>query len=119
MRWQLLVALAAASVAWSQDDSLRTRIGQMNREVLAHPTRAALTERAQVLKDLIIRHPAQARELLLPAADRARLRALADPGSLESFEQATSSTVVIADSEDFKSSTHLYLIDTPSGRVTA
>ncbi len=113
----LVIALPALS--FSAEDKALTAITNINRQLRANPNRTQLTERAQLLKDLIIRRPAAAKSVIFAAHEAELLQPFADPGTLEAFQSGTTSTVLIADSADYTTSTHVYILDTPAGRVTA
>jgi M6 family metalloprotease-like protein len=118
MKWVVLGLLAAAT-AWPAEPDSAAVLRRMNRDVVAHPSRAALRERAQLLRQIIVNRPKLAAGLLLPPADADAVRMFAEPDTLETPESAIASTVLIADSEDWTTSAHVYIADTPRGRITA
>ena len=114
-----ILALCLTSGALSAETTLAPAVTKLNKELRTRPNRTQLAERAQLLRDLIVRRPAEARKLLFTGAELEQMRPFADADLLESFHSEATTTVLIADSEDRTYSTHIYFVDTPGGRVTA
>src|SRR5438552_2288459 len=115
----VVLALLAAATAWPAEPDFAAVLRRMNRDVITNPNRAALRERAQVLRQAIIRRPDLAAKLPFSPIDAAALQTVAEPDTLETPESAVASTVLIADSDDWTTSTHVYIAGTPRGRITA
>lgn len=81
--------------------------------------RAEWRQRAQALRQEIIRNPREAARRILDPGRLTPQAVAADPGDLERFETHQTRTVLIADREDGLGSTNIYEIDTPEGRIQA
>jgi sugar lactone lactonase YvrE len=120
MLTRLFSAIALVAAAAAAQDGGILEIQRLNRQILTRPDSGLLHTRARLLQSEILRHPKQATRLLFSPPDIERLRsAAAASNDLETFDSATTDTILIADSEDRSTATQIYVLTTPRGRITA